>query len=153
MRGMIWTLLLLLAAAGCAPEETVYKPLIKTDKRVITDSEREILRAKGFQVDPREGPDHLIQGVVTKISPDYKYATIKLFKKTDKIRKDDIFSVYMRMDDYDKQNRRMETEHKDYQTARIRVTGVQGNQVTGWIDHGAMDHQLHVGDIAVARTF
>ena len=105
------------------------------------------------RVADRTVEDDLIVGRIERIAPDYKSATIKLPAPTDKVREGDIFFVYMMMEEYLKQNRRMESEHKDRHIARVRVTSVEGDRVTTEIDHGTTSHKMKVGDRAVARAY
>ena len=152
-----WAAGLVLALAACAPDKRplgpVGQPMMDDDPRLVTESEREIKKWIGYQVDGAKGPDILITGVVMEVSADYKSVQILLDDAEAKIEPGDIFDLHMRQDDFVKRNRRAEYHIHGFPTGRVRVTSVEGAVITAEIDHQHTLHPIRTGDRAAARTF
>jgi hypothetical protein len=155
MRSALRVVLGLVCMAGCAPDPFITQPIGDLESFLVTPSEREKERLnwRGYQTDPKDRPDHLITGVVAKVGENYKWITITLDNPRAVVEPGDIFLVFKRLDDFVKRNRRAHFHHHDFRSVRVRVTSVQGEQVTGDIDPFDSTHTVAEGDRAVARTF
>jgi hypothetical protein len=163
---------LCLFAAGCTPgPERVFVPA-DPGTRVMTESEKEMQEKvwTGFQANAGDVTDRLVSGTVTKVGENYKWVTIKVDDAKAIVNPGDIFLVYYRRDDFDKQGFHAEYEHKDYLSARARATKIDKPEakvedpakpappagpftVTAEIVDYDAAHPVSVGDKAIARTF